>query len=165
MCRKPAKLNGSRLSRSIEQNNVKISALNNSFDHYCRNLSKFQKFSFRSKTFQQIQKKSETIDLKRNNKLNSLLGDGEHEKIVVHNRTDLEIPSEISEIIQFGIGHALGGKAHEISLLREFEKLTDKWVSFARKCNISEVVIYEAKGFLSQVSSQLLYISSKLLDF
>ena len=118
-------------------------------------MSKFQKFSFRSKTFNQIQKKSATIDLKRNNKLNQLLGDVEHEKIVVHNRTDLEIPPEISEIIQFGIGHALGGKAHEMSLLREYEKLTDKWVSYARKSNISEVVIYEAKGFLSQMFSQM----------
>ena len=57
------------------------------------------------------------------------------------NRTDITLPDEIREIVSFGVSHSLETTCNDVTLLREFEKLTKKWVAHAKATKIDEITM------------------------
>ena len=74
-------------------------------------------------------------DQTRRNKLNALIRDKsnffESPKIAIFNTTALELPDEISKLLESGLYAPIGGFTHKNMILAKFEEIWVSWKTHA----------------------------------
>ena len=69
-------------------------------------------------------------------------------EISIENFTNIEIPSEISDLLKHGLANPIGGHMKSSQILSKFEIFFDNWISYAKKNNFDIFTINKVKSLL-----------------
>ena len=133
----------------LQKNYIK---LNNYLETVSLSLREKRNLMFNCKKY--VAKTEQKNDKKRENKfkkLNLNKSGPDLEKIKIHNFTNIVIPGYIIDILQYGADNGIGGVQNNIKLLREVEKLVEKWTKYARSIKIDPIVIFETKNSITNL--------------
>ena len=87
-------------------------------------------------------------DNRRDHEFNKLIKYQKTEisKIKIINQTGVIIPPEVSDILQFGLNHSIGGKTRPLFLLSKFDSLFEHWSQYAQTQNLSQLEILSVRA-------------------
>ena len=112
------------------------------------NLSDNNARKVQNKIFSDVTKVELVRDNRRAHTLNKLIKcqNIEPAKITIINKTNTIIPTEVEDILKFGLNNAIGGRTKPLLLLSKFDGMFEHWATYARTENLTELEILNVRA-------------------